>query len=123
MRKTRINVQVKVNVALCIVAAAILAQTLLGAAGKQPPFDPAALPDAAAEQQRQLNRCHAAAKASQTVRASVDCTLKAYRSYAVREHLRDMSAFIAYAKVAQTAALQVDSGKLSPQDAQRQISA
>src|SRR4051812_26142279 len=116
MRTTRVNIQVKVNVALCLVAAAVLAQMLLGAAMKAPPYDPAAVPDAVAERQTLLNGCQALTPPPQTVRAAVDCTLKAYRAYVIREKLRDMSPFNAYAKAAQRAASDVDTAKLSRQE-------
>ncbi len=123
MRTTRVNIQVKVNVALCLIATAVLVQALFGAASKAPPYDPAAVPDATAERQRLLNVCQALTPPPQTVRAAVDCTLKAYRAYAVREKLRNMVWFDEYAKVSQATATDVDAGRLTRQEGQRRITA
>ncbi len=92
-------------------------------AGKLPPYDPAAVPDAAAERQRRLDECQAKSLTLQTIKASVDCTLKAYRAYAVREKLHNMALFEDYAKIALDAASDVDAGKLTRQEGQRRIAA
>ena len=102
-------------------ALTLLCWLALSAAAPPLPYDMAAIPDAAAARAKALAACQA--KTFATLKAGVDCALAAHRVYAMTEHLRDMTAFDAYAKAARQAAADADAGKLTPQAAQAQITA
>lgn len=95
----------------------------LSAFGPRPPYDAAALPDAAAAREHLLNDCQARAATLKTDRARVTCGLAAHRAYAVTEKLRDLKLFQTYAAEQLRIAGDVDAGRLDQMGAYKHSTA
>jgi hypothetical protein len=102
---------------------ALLCAVGLSAADAPPPYDVAALPEASAVRARLGFACQMQARSFITMKAQVECLLKASRAYAVAQQLRDMSVFRTYAAQMRSVAADADAGRIAGAPLQKRVAA